>query len=209
MDYDQFVRLLRDSDIEGKLKAPTLTRNDKGIIQIEASNEKYFGEELRRINNAGKGVNEVLDFRLAKMQHFSHELYETRIASLQRFVAMVVMFHRIGDSVRRFFATISFGLWDYRMDRTHSIMRIATTASPVSGSDVRQQMRRLRLLNKVNHSVNVISSAYLSYKERKNAGSSPDGKIKSQKEDKYKDGTNNKGGTSTNGTEMTIQSDFT
>lgn len=172
LDYDEFVRLLSSSDIEGKLKAPTLSRNSKGIIQIEASTEKYFGEELRRLN-AGKDAKDTLDFRLAKMQHLSQELYETRIASLQRFVGMVVMFHHIGDCVRKFFAKISFGFWDYRMDRTHSIMRIATTASPVSGSDVRQQMRRLRLLKKVNHSVNVISAAYKRYKLRKQASEAP------------------------------------
>ena len=53
------------------------------------------------------------------------------------------------------------------MDRTHSIMRIATTASPISGADVRQRMEHLRLLKKVEHSVDVISTNYLAYKERK------------------------------------------
>ena len=53
------------------------------------------------------------------------------------------------------------------MDRTHSIMRIATTASPISGADVRQRMEHLRLLKKVEHSVHVISTNYLAYKERK------------------------------------------
>jgi hypothetical protein len=167
LDYNQFVRLLKESDLEAKLKAPVLTRDSRGVVAITPSSEKYFGEEIRRMNAGKEASNDTLDFRLAKMQHFSQELYETRIASLQRFVSMCVLFHTMGDTVRRFFATISFGYWNYRMDRTHSIMRIATTASPVSGSDVRQQMRRLRMLKKVNHSINVISSAYLSYKQRK------------------------------------------
>ncbi len=108
-----------------------------------------------------------VDFMLARSQHFSQELYETRIASLQRFVAMTVMFHQMGKRVQDFFSNISFGMLGYRMDRTHSIMRIATTASPISGSDVRQRMRHLRLLNKVKHSINVISTAYLAYKTAK------------------------------------------
>ena len=81
--------------------------------------------------------------------------------------AMTVMFHQMGKRVQDFFAKISFGLLGYRMDRTHSIMRIATTASPISGSDVRQRMHHLQLLKKVNHSINVISNAYLAYKNRK------------------------------------------
>jgi hypothetical protein len=125
----------------------------------------YFGETLRKYNT-GKSMEDV-DFMLARSQHFSQELYETRIASLQRFLAMTVMFHQMGKRVQEFFATISFGFLGYRMDRTHSIMRIATTASPVSGSDVRQRMRHLQLLKKVQHSINVISTAYLTYKAKK------------------------------------------
>lgn len=165
LDYDQFMNLLKTSTLLQGVKLPPSNRDERGIIQIEASREKYFGEILRKYD-AGKSMKEV-DFMLARSQHFSQELYETRIASLQRFVAMTVMFHQMGKRVQRFFANLSFGLLGYRMDRTHSIMRIATTASPVSGSDVRQRMRHLQLLKKVNHSINVISTAYLAYKAAK------------------------------------------
>ena len=97
----------------------------------------------------------------------SFSLYESRIASLQRFVSMTVMFHQMGSRVEKFFEHISFGLLGYRMDRTHSIMRIATTASPVSGADVRQRMRMLQLLKKVRNSIEVISVAWLNYKKNK------------------------------------------
>jgi hypothetical protein len=40
---------------------------------------------------------------------------------------------------------VSFGLLGYEMDRTQSIMRIATTASPVSGMDVRDKILQLSL----------------------------------------------------------------
>ncbi|KAI2497269.1 protein side chain deglutamylation [Fragilaria crotonensis] len=164
LDYDQFTHLLNRSDLLQGVKLPPCNRDERGIIQIEASREKYFGEVLRKYD-AGKSMKEV-DLVLLRSQHFSHELYETRIASLQRFVAMTVMFHQMGKRVQDFFANMSLGLLGYRMDRTHSIMRIATTASPISGSDVRQRMDHLRLLKKVNNSINVISTAYLAYKRK-------------------------------------------
>lgn len=137
----------------------------QGIIRIEPSKEKYFGETIRK-NNAGKSGRD-LDFRAARSQHFVQELYETRIASMQRFVAITVMSHQMGKRVEMFFRRISFGWLGYRMDRTHSIMRIATTASPVSGADVKEQMRHMQLLKRVQHSVHVISLAYLRYKANK------------------------------------------
>jgi hypothetical protein len=165
LDYDEFLKMLSISDLQSGIKLPPSNHDDRGIIQIDTSKEKYFGETLRKVN-AGKSENDV-DFMLARSQHFSQELYETRIASLQRFVSMTVMFHQMGKRVQEFFAFISFGMLGYRMDRTHSIMRIATTASPVSGADVRERMRHLHLLKKVQHSIYVISTAYLQYKARK------------------------------------------
>jgi hypothetical protein len=165
LDYDEFLNLLQISDLDSGIKLPPSNRNDRGIIQIEPSKEKYFGETLRKYN-AGKARKDV-DFMLARSQHFSQELYETRIASVQRFVAMTVLFHQMGKRVQEFFAKISFGLLGYRMDRTHSIMRIATTASPISGADVRQRMRQIQLLKKVQHSVHVIAVAYLQFKVKK------------------------------------------
>jgi hypothetical protein len=169
LDVDEFFELLRISDLQSGVKLPPSNRDERGIIQIEASREKYFGEKLRKIN-AGKSATDAVDFMLARSQHFSQELYETRIASMQRFVSMTVMFHQMGKRVSDFFTNISFGLLGYRIDRTHSIMRIATTASPVSGADVRQRMRQLQLLKKVQHSIHVISTAYLQYKARKADG---------------------------------------
>lgn len=151
------------------LKTPPSHRDERGIIQIQPNDEKYFGDKIRKLNS-GKQVKEDVDFELVRRQHLVQELYETRIASMQRFVSLCVMFHRIGWQVERFFAAISLELWSYRMDRTHSIMRIATTASPVSGAAVRQSMEHMRLLKKVQHSVDVISAAYLAYKKRKAAG---------------------------------------
>mmetsp|Transcript_19227 Transcript_19227/g.40477 ORF Transcript_19227/g.40477 Transcript_19227/m.40477 type:complete len:464 (-) Transcript_19227:64-1455(-) len=167
MDYNDFVAFLQNSGYDLQVRMPPSNRDSRGLIQIDASSEKYFGEMVRKYN-AGKRKVKDMDNILAQSQLLVQELYETRIASMQRFVAMCIFFHHISKRVERFFAKISFGFWAYRLDRTHSIVRIATTASPISGSDVRQRIERLRLLKKVLHSVHIIEVAYLSHRKRKN-----------------------------------------
>ena len=51
----------------------------------------------------------------------------------------------MAQAVQDFWTVVSLGLLGYDMSRTQSIMRIATTASPVSGSDVRERMAALEL----------------------------------------------------------------
>ena len=85
-----------------------------------------FDERYRGMTN-----QELLD-----RQRFIQTLYETRIASLHRFVGFLVLFHAMGKAVQDFWPRVSCGLLRYDMSRTHSIMRIATTASPVSGMEV-------------------------------------------------------------------------
>ena len=74
----------------------------------------------------------------------------------------------MGWRVENFFSKMSFGQLGYRMDRTHSIMRIATTASPVSGADVRDRKWAIFYMRKMHRSVDIISTAWLSYKASKN-----------------------------------------
>jgi len=165
ISIDALANIMAESKLGPSLKAPASHRDHRGMIQVEMSNERFFGETVRRLN--AKRDKKDVDFTLARDQHLIQELYETRIASLQRFVAMTVMFHHMGRRVENFFSNISFGLLGYRMDRTHSIMRIATTASPVSGADVRHRMEHMRLVKKVNRSLDVISSAYLRHRKDK------------------------------------------
>jgi hypothetical protein len=94
------------------------------------------------------------------------ELYESRVASLQRFVAMTVMFHQMGKQVQDFFPRISFGYLGYQMDRTHSILRIATTASPVSGDAVRERMETLHLRSKFQNAARIIGRAWFRHQNR-------------------------------------------
>ena len=51
--------------------------------------------------------------------------------------------------------------------RTHSIMRIATTASPVSGADVRERTHLLKLSTRVKRSLEIVSFAWHRFKQRK------------------------------------------
>ena len=142
-------------------------RDEYGVIQVRASDESYFGEHVMQgVEQSQFAQNPALT-GATKSQDFAQELYESRIASMQRFVAMTVMFHEMGRRVEAFFRKMSFGLLGYRYDRTHSIMRIATTASPVSGADVRERMRVLQMLKKIHHSVHVISIAYIQYRQNK------------------------------------------
>jgi len=76
-------------------------------------------------------------------ESISLQLYEGRVASLERLVAFFVLFYEMGKTVQDFWPTVSCGLLKYDMSRTHSIMRIATTASPVSGSAVSVKMKEL------------------------------------------------------------------
>ena len=55
------------------------------------------------------------------------------------------MFHEMAAAVADFWSFVSFGFLGYRIDRTQSIMRVATTASPVSGADVRHMLIELRI----------------------------------------------------------------
>ncbi len=140
--FAEFVKLVKMSQVEVLGKLSVKNRDKRGLVQVMPSNETYFGEELRKTAPKGTGV-----FLMSESQHIVMELYESRIASMQRFVAMTVMFHQMGSRVQNFFPNISFGYLGYRMDRTHSIMRIATTASPVSGADVRDRMIELHLVS--------------------------------------------------------------
>ena len=89
------------------------------------------------------------------------EIYEGRIASMERLVSFMVMFHAMAKSVQDFWPKVSFGLLGYDMSRSQSIMRIATTASPVSGSDVRHKMLELAEHTAKLFCANVLKTNYM------------------------------------------------
>ena len=98
---------------------------------------KYIGEHLLS-NPDGLSEREIQD-----QQALVQTLYETRMASLQRLLGFMVVFHAMGGLVQTFWRVASLGALGYDMSRTQSIMRVATTASPVSGSGVRTRMIEL------------------------------------------------------------------
>lgn len=160
--FEEFLALAKTPEANLMNTLQKRDRNRAGLSVIQPSEENYFGEDFRK--NAPSSVK---TFQLAKSQHYAMELYEARIASLQRYVAFCVLFHQLGKRVQDFFPKISFGLLGYRMDRTHSIMRIATTASPVSGADVRERMEVMRIKHTINNAVATISRAWSRYLDRK------------------------------------------
>lgn len=163
----EFIHLMKMPEMDFVYMIQPSIRDAEGVIQVVASEESYFGEScMQGVAMSQFSKNAALT-GATKSQDFSQELYESRIASLQRFVAMTVMFHQMGSQVEGFFRRFSLGFLGYRFDRTHSIMRIATTASPVSGADVRERMRILQMLKQINHAVHVISVAWLRYKRQK------------------------------------------
>jgi len=85
----------------------------------------------------------VSPHELMRRQTLLQVLYEGRCASLQRMVAFFVLFHAMGKTVQDFWPKISCGYLGYDMSKSHSIMRIATTASPVSGSEMRERVVQL------------------------------------------------------------------
>jgi len=176
LDFDEFVQMAKMPHVDVLGKLSVQNRDDRGLAQVMPSTERYFGEELRKTAPKGTGP-----FLMSQSQHLVMELYESRIASMQRFVAMTVMFHQMGSRVQNFFPNISFGYLGYRMDRTHSIMRIATTASPVSGADVRDRMVELHLRHKIQKAVSLFSRAYLRWKKAKNGLDSREGTPFSEK----------------------------
>lgn len=187
MSFDEFHRCMTMNRFEIDAGVRPSIRDSTGLIQIKPNEEEFFGSNLIKKKSM---QNKAMDFRgsvmhygdinfedeeeskeevtsgAMKSQKFVQELYESRIASLQRFVSMTVMFHQMGDRVEKFFSKNTFGLLGYRKDRTHSIMRIATTASPISGAEVRDCKRAMLLSNKVHHSIDVISNAWLAHKKK-------------------------------------------
>ena len=68
--------------------------------------------------------------------------------SMQRFVSFCVLFHFMAKKVQDFWPAVSLGLLRYDMSRSHSIMRVASTASPVSGADLRTKILETNELKK-------------------------------------------------------------
>jgi len=115
----------------------------RALMSIHAIEQPYVGAWMRKPHRRAEypSVGDMMD-----RQRNVQVLYETRLASLQRFVGFLVLFHTMAKKVQDFWSFVSFGLLSYDMSRSQSMLRVATTASPVSGSDVREQILALEQL---------------------------------------------------------------
>ena len=132
-------------------------------MKVDPSRELFFGQDQYRSSAKQK----LEKFSKCKSQHLSMELYEGRIASLERFVAITVMFHELGSNVQKFFPAVPFGYLGYSIDQTQSMLRVATTASLVSGADVRDRMETMKHTETIKGSIHKISSVWSRYRSRK------------------------------------------
>ena len=60
------------------------------------------------------------------------------LSNLVSVVATTKYLYSVNTLLQDWWPMVSLGLLNYDMSRTHSIMRIATTASPISGAEVLQ-----------------------------------------------------------------------
>lgn len=142
----------------GEGRAPGIPRS-KTMTHLDVG-ERYYGEleyNSKKAELASKNES-VDDYKQSEGQVLAMRLYEGRIASLQRAVSMFVLFHQLGKNVQDFWPRWSLGYLGYDMSRTHSIMRIATTASPVNGAEVRSRSMELEKRIKVKEAVPIIAT---------------------------------------------------
>jgi len=135
-----------DSNVFSNVPQRPPAQRPEFIKQIEPmwgdgayAEERFIGEWM----GSDEHLKDMTPSEFMEKQAQLQELYEGRIASMQRCVGFLILFHAMAKRVMDFWSTISFGILAYDMSRSHSIMRIATTASPISGSDVRHKMIEL------------------------------------------------------------------
>ncbi|KAL1515756.1 hypothetical protein AB1Y20_002372 [Prymnesium parvum] len=105
---------------------------------IEPLSEPFYGAWMLEANAANSVAS------LMERQELLQQLNETRFDSMQRMVAFMVLFHKMAKDVQEFMSFASLGFLNYDMSKTQSMLRVATTASPVSGTEVRAKMLEIK-----------------------------------------------------------------
>jgi hypothetical protein len=130
------------------------------LLKIEPIEQPFYGAWMVR----GGRANNLAE--LMTKQQLLQQLNETRFDSMQRLVAFFVLFHKMAKDVQDFWPRVSFGIFGYDMSKTQSMLRIASTASPVSGHEVRDKMiavgletRRVRAASAVQRNWRVMRGA--------------------------------------------------
>jgi len=128
----------------GVLNSASLAAFRNATFEIEPIDEPYIGAWMtRRAKYVGLSTDELM-----RRQQLVQILSETRFDAMQRLCSFFVLFHAMGKSVADWWPRFSFGMLRYDMSRSQSIMRVATTASPVTGMEVRERMVEIQAMTR-------------------------------------------------------------
>ena len=120
----------------GPINSLSLAAFKQARFAIEPLTEPFLGAWMSgQVGYVTLGNDELM-----RRQQLVQVLSESRFDELQRLVSFFVLFHSMGKAVQDWWPRWSLGLLGYDMARSQSIMRVATTASPVSGMEVRERM---------------------------------------------------------------------
>ena len=155
------AQVAKSSDLLKNIKL-TSQRQEEAFRRITPLSEPFIGAWMA----ASTKFKKLSADQLMERQRQVQTLYETRFASMQRLVAFFVLFHEMGKRVQDFWPAWTMGYLGYRIDRTHSIMRIATTASPVSGAEVRDRINYLSLRTELEKALAVINGMAQHFKQK-------------------------------------------
>ena len=123
----------------GPFNSDSLHAFRKASFALDPIDEPFLGAWMAR-----GGLVDLSNTALLQRQHTVQTLSETRFDSMQRLLGFFVLFHAMGEAVANWWPTATCGLFGYDMSRTQSMMRVATTASPVSGMEVRERIEEVR-----------------------------------------------------------------
>jgi hypothetical protein len=121
------------------------------LLSIEPMDDATFLGAWMLPGGVPGGTGELL-----RRQELLQRLNETRFDALQRLVAFFVLFHAMAKGVADFWPLVSAGLLGYDISRSQSMLRVASTASPVPGMEVRDRMVQIGILTRRIEAVSTI-----------------------------------------------------
>ena len=119
--FEQFLKNLKHTLMSQSFKTQNKDPNEKPSKAIPSDNPSIRAAFCSKLDSL---TQKIQDSQVT-LQYF----YESRVASLERYVAFCVMFHAMCSSVNK---PLIMPTWD--MARSQSNLRVATTASPVTAS---------------------------------------------------------------------------
>jgi len=119
--FEQFLKELKHTLLSQSFKTQTKNRDEKPTKAIPSDNPSIRAAFCSKLDSLTQKIQDSQ----VNLQYF----YESRVASLERYVAFCVMFHALASSVNK---PLFAPMWD--LARSQSNLRVATTASPVTNS---------------------------------------------------------------------------